>query len=138
MLLKRGNMKRALATGLLLALFSITLNSQVTQGPVNTSMKLAWTNPDNITLSDAPTFEYRLRDSTQAGVVTALTNVNCAGTPVACTSQLTQSNVDALNRVGVHQLTLTLFRTDVGESPQSLPFSLRSPSGAAINLRIIP
>jgi hypothetical protein len=128
---------RYLLVVLLLIPVSVVAQTPVTQGPVTTAMRFAWNNPDNISLSDAPTFEYRLRDSTQTGVVTALTNVNCAGAPVACTSQLTQSNVDALNRVGVHNITLSLFRADVGESPQSVPFSLRSPSAAPTTFRII-
>lgn len=130
-------MKRVCAVAGILFL-SATLVAQVNQGPVDTSMKFAWNNPDNITLSDAPTFEYRLRDSTQVGVVTALTNVQCsAGTPVTCIAQLTPANVDALNRVGVHQITLSLFRADVGESPQSLPFQLQSPAAAPTSLRVI-
>ena len=113
--------------------------SVVTKGPVDTSMKINWENPSNITLTDAPTFEYRLRDSYFAGTVTIVANVQCvAGTPVTCTAPLTQALADALNKVGTHNLTLSLFRADVGESFQSLPFGLPSgPPTAPTNLKII-
>lgn len=113
--------------------------STVTKGPVDTSMKLNWENPSNITLADAPTFEYRLRDSYFSGTITVVASVQCvAGTPVVCTAPLSQPLVDALNKVGTHNLTLSLYRADVGESFQSLPFGLPSgPPTAPTNLRII-
>ena len=108
----------------------------VTTGPVDTSMWLEWNPPDNVTtVTDALTFEWRLRDG--AIPATALTLVTCAGTPILCQSDLTLSNVDALNRVGVHSLTLSAFRADVGDSRASLPFSLQSPATAPTNLSIM-
>lgn len=125
---------------ILFSLFSsigLIAQTVVTTGPVTINDRLAWSNPSNVPLSDANSFEYRLRDGSFIPV-TALTNVQCvAGTPVTCTASLTQSNVDALNMIGVHNLTLTLYRADVGESPTSSPFLLTSPAGAPINLRLI-
>ncbi len=118
--------------------FAATGYSQtVTTGPVNTSMKFAWSAPTNVPASDLPTFEVRLRDSKSPAVVTALTNVTCTGTPANCQSPLTQSNVDALNMIGAHNITLAYFRQDTGEGPQSVPFLLTSPSLAPIGVRII-
>lgn len=111
----------------------------VTSGPVTTAMKFEWTMPSNVlTVADAATFEPRLRDGSFIPV-TALTNQSCAlsGSAVVCTSQITQSNADALNRVGVHNLTMSVFRTDVGDSDASLPFVLKTPAGAPTNLRVI-
>lgn len=116
---------------LALVLYASVASAQVvTAGPVTTSMKIAWDLPANLTLTDAPTFEVRLRDGAFIPV-TALTNATCvAGTPVVCSAPVTASNADALNRVGVHNLTLSLFRADVGDSAVSAPFVLRSPAGA--------
>lgn len=117
----------------------VSAQTVVTKGPVDTSMKFNWENPSNITLADAPTFEYRLRDTFFPGIVTVIAGAQCvAGTPVICTAPLTQANADALNKVGSHSLTLSLFRQDVGESFQSIPFGLPSgPPTAPTNLRII-
>jgi hypothetical protein len=109
----------------------------VTTGPVTTTMRFAWAAPTNVPQTELPTFEVRLRDSKSPSVVTALVNVQCSGTPVNCTSQLTQANVDALNMIGAHNITLAYFRQDTGEGPQSTPFLLTSPSLAPTAVRII-
>jgi len=115
----------------------VSAQTVVTAGPVDTSMKIEWDLPSNLTLTDAPTFEARLRDSTAPTSFTVLNGVNCvAGTPIVCTSQLTTELVTLINKVGKHDLTLTYYRSDVGESSQSLPFSLTVPTIAPTNLRI--
>lgn len=130
------NLKRLLF--LIVILVPSSLYAQVvTTGPVTTSMKFAWNAPTNVPQTELPTFEVRLRDSKSPSVVTALTNITCTGTPVSCISQLTQSNVDALNMIGAHNITLAYFRQDTGEGPQSTPFLLTSPSLAPIGVRII-
>lgn len=122
----------ALLLAMPLATFAQT---PVTVGPVNTSMKFGWSLPSNVTVAQAPTFETRLRvDGTPA---TALTGVTCA-TATSCQSNLTQSNADALNQVGSHNITLSLFRADVGDSAPSAPFVLKSPAGAPTAVSIIP
>lgn len=126
--------------GILIALlFGINASAQtVTIGPVDTTMKIAWELPANITLADAPTFEARFRDSTNPGSFTVLTGVNCvAGTPINCTSPLTAALVTLINKVGKHDLTLSYFRADTGEGSQSIPFTLVTPSTAPTNLKII-
>lgn len=130
-------MKKVVWTSLFLLLSAPVYSQVVNTGPVNTTMKFAWAAPVNLTATDLPTFEVRLRDSKSPTVVTALTNVTCSGTPINCISQLTQSNVDALNMVGVHNITLSYFRSDLPESPQSTPFVLTSPSLAPTGTRII-
>lgn len=111
----------------------------VTTGPVNTTMKVAWELPSNIPLSATTTVEFRFYDSLVPATFTLLQNVQCilVGVDVSCTSPLSQANVDALNKMGAHTLTLSVFRADVGESAQSLPFTLLSPPAAPINPRII-
>jgi hypothetical protein len=118
-------------------LFSLTGLAQtpVTQGPVSVNDSFEWTLPSNVTTADAPTFTARVRDSLQPGIVTEITAFTCAGT--ICTTKLTAANVDALNRVGQHTLTVSLFRADVGDSAPSPPFSLASPAGAPTRLRLI-
>jgi hypothetical protein len=108
----------------------------ITTGPLPANSRIEWTLPANLTLADAPTFEVRLRDGAFIPV-TALTNVTCtAGTPVVCAAPVTASNADALNRVGVHNLTLSYFRADVGDSAVSAPFVLRSPAGAPSKVQV--
>lgn len=109
----------------------------ITRGPLPATAKVEWDAPQNVTtVTEAQSFEPRLLDN---GVpLTALTNVSCQGTPIVCAAPLTASNRDALNRVGAHELRLTLFRVDVGESPPSSPFVLTSPAGAPVNLRLMP
>ena len=125
-----------LATALLLSAAPVL--AQVT-GPVTTTSRIAWNAPSNTTLSDQPTYEVRLRDSTTPTVVTVLLAPTCVGTaPIACQVTLTPQNVDALNLVGLHSLTLAYFRADVGEGPLSVPFTLTSPVGAPTSGRIIP
>lgn len=130
------NLKRLLFLTLILVPSSLYAQV-VTTGPVTTTMKFAWGAPTNVPQSELSTFEVRLRDSRSPAVVTALTNVQCSGTPVNCTSQLTQSNVDALNMIGAHNITLAYFRQDTGEGPQSTAFTLTSPSLAPTGVRII-
>lgn len=112
----------------------------VTTGPVDTSMKFAWELPTNLSLTDAPTLEFRMRDTLFPTVTTVLTAVQCnvpvAGGPVSCISQLTSAIVSSLNKIGVHSVTLTYFRSDVGESSQSLPFGLPIPLTAPMNFKI--
>jgi len=110
----------------------------VTRGPVTATMRFGWTAPINITTpADAQTFEWRIKDG--GTPATALTSVTCtlAAGLVSCQSPLGQSQADALNRVGVHTLTLASFRQDVGESQASPPFILTSPQGVATDFRII-
>ena len=125
-----------LVAGLLAAASPSLAQTVVTQGPVTTAFQWEVVPGNNLSAADAMTFEFRVRDSRQVGVVTALTGMVCAGTPVTCRSNLTPANVDALNIIGVHDLTVAIFRQDVGESPQSAPFVLRSPAGAPTSLRI--
>jgi hypothetical protein len=117
----------------LLCAGTISAQTVVTSGPVTTDMRLAWDLPSNVTVADASTFEVRLRDGAFIPV-TALTNVTCAG--ATCSAPVSASNADALNRVGVHSLTLSLFRADVGDSAPSTPFVLTSPAGAPVNPRL--
>lgn len=123
----------------LLGFATIAQAQTIDRGPVTATMKFAWTAPANITsVTDAQTFEWRVKDG--AVPATALTGVTCtsASGAINCTSPLGQSQADALNRVGVHSLTLTSFRQDVGESQASAPFLLTSPSGVSTAFRIIP
>lgn len=124
---------------LILLLLSAPLGAQtvVNRGPVTTAMRFAWAAPVNIPQSDLATYEVRLRDSITGTAVTAITNHQCSGTPVACTAQLTQSNVDALNMIGVHNITLAYFRQDTGEGAISTPFVLTTPALAPTAVRII-
>lgn len=113
-------------------LSSVSAHAQdvITRGPLPPTAKVAWDAPDNVTSpAEAESFEARL--VVNETPVTALTAVTCvAGVPVACQSPLSASNIDALNVVGVHALTLRLFRADVGESDPSSPFTFTSPAGA--------
>jgi len=105
----------------------------ITRGPVPAGARVAYETPDNVTtLTQAASFEARFyRNGTP---LTALVNVSCAPAVAplvgfTCTSVLTPSNIDALNQVGVHALTLSLFRQDVGEGPHGAPFTLTTPAG---------
>ena len=121
-----------------LAATALLAQTQVDRGPVTATMKFFWAAPSNITtVADALTFEWRVKDG--ATPATALTGVTCviASSQVQCQSVLGQSQADALNKVGMHSLTLTSFRQDVGESPASTPFSLQSPAGASTGFKII-
>lgn len=126
---------------IILPLFLLFPNSAYSQtvstGPVTTSMKLFWEVPANVTLTENLTFEIRLRDTLVPTVFTVVVAPTCtAGTPNVCISQLTAKNVTDLNKLGAHKLSLTYFRADVGESQESLPFSLLSPPLAPTGLLI--
>lgn len=125
---------------LLLLLLSVPASAQevVDRGPVTATMKFSWQAPPNITnVADAQTFEWRVKDG--AVPATALAGVTCSisNAVLTCQSLLGQSQADALNRVGIHSLTIASFRQDVGESQASSPFLLQSPAGAATAFRII-
>lgn len=114
---------------------------EVPRGPVDVTMKVEWKLPLNMTAPEGLLFEPRLRDSSTPTFV-ALTNFTCSPPTVTapnavCRVPLTPALVTQLNVVGKHNLTLALFRSDVGESLLSTPFSLTSPVDAPINLLII-
>ena len=123
---------------LLLLLSSRTAHAQViTEGPIPAGAQFVWEAPTTITtVTEALTFEPRLYLDTRAA--TALTSVSCAsaGSVITCTAAVSSANRDALNQVGAHQVTLALFRADIGEGAQSLPFVLTSRAGAPTGLRI--
>lgn len=126
--------------GLVIVLLFTSVNiaygqTVVTKGPIDTTNKLSWELPINVTLADAPTFEYRLRDSLSTTPF-VLTNVLCP-TALTCTASVTQSIVDQVNKLGAHSLTLTMFRADVGESSASIPFLLTTSAAAPTGLKII-
>lgn len=130
--------KSLVIVAFLLTAITVINGQQVSVGPVDTSMKIAWDLPTNVPLADAPSFSYRFYDSVTGTSHLVLSSVTCtAGTPVTCSTQITQALADSLNKVGVHNLTLSLFRQDVGESSKSLPFSLQSPAGVPTGLKII-
>lgn len=115
------------------------LAQTITRGPVPAGATFSWTAPANVTtVTQALTFEPRLYRSTTP--LTALTGVVCVlQTPaIRCTAPISLSNLDAINQVGVQSLTLSLFRLDVGEGPQSVPFVLTTPAGAPMGFSIIP
>jgi hypothetical protein len=130
----------ALVVGLLGTAALIQAQTPVTRGPVTTTNRFQWIAPTGISQTDHSTFEVRLRDTTVPTVVTVIQNATCAlvNSQLQCERQLTQQNVDALNMVGIHNLTMAYFRADVGEGPQSSPFVLTSPAGAPTALRIVP
>jgi hypothetical protein len=130
-------MRRLVLLLALVLLPSFAFAQVVDTGPVTTTMKIAWDQPANVILADAATFEYRLKNN--GTLLATLSSVSCvAGSTVpTCTAPVTQALADQVNKVGVQQLTLTLFRADVGESAASLPFSLRSPAAAPGSLKII-
>jgi hypothetical protein len=126
----------------LLLTFSATANAQVvTTGPVNTTMKFQWEAPLGVTPTDQSTYESRLYDSFATGF-TVLSAITCtAGAtstdPTVCLSPLTTTLVTNLNKLGTHNLTLTYFRLDLGESPPSQAFSFKYPVPAPRNLQLI-
>ncbi len=135
-------MKKLIFSACLLILATAFLLAQVTvtKGPVDLTMKMAWDMPAGITLADTSTYEMRLKDTVN-NYNLSLTNVSCivpAGTAtVSCTSPFTSGLVTQLNIFGTHSLTLSVFRTDVGDSGLSVPFSLVTPPTAPTNFRVI-
>jgi hypothetical protein len=131
--------KCALVTGLLLCA-SPAFAQVITRGPVPAGATMSFNAPSNVTtVTQALTFEPRLYRS--GTPLTALTQVTCQlvsnPTRIACVAPISASNLDAINQVGAHSLTLSLYRQDVGEGPQSLPFSLTTPAGAPTAFQII-
>ena len=125
----------------LLVTASFAEGQVVVTGPVDATMKVEWKLPTTMTVPEGLLFEPRLYDS-MVPLPTKLTGFTCVdGTVTApnpvCRVPLTPALVTQLNTIGKHTLTLTFFRTDVGESPLSVPFSLSSPSAAPINLQLI-
>jgi len=117
----------------------------ITRGPLPVGAKVVFEiGPNVVTVADALTFEARLsRNGMPLTAATSTSGLTCAtavapAVGITCQWILTASNRDALNQVGVHSLTLTSFRADVGESPASSPFSLTTPAGAPTGLRITP
>lgn len=112
----------------------------VTPGtPLVAGDKLAVDLPDNVTLTDAPTWTYRVRDG--AVTVTEVTGLTCqasttANVPGTCLVVFNQSHVDALNMAGLHSITASMFKAGLPESPSSLPLSWPSKAGAPRNLRL--
>lgn len=131
-------MKFAMCLVLALLATASSASAQVlTRGPVDTSMKFEMDLPANMTGDEARTFEWRIKDG--AIPLTALTGFTCAprsASVISCIAPVGQSQADALNRIGVHSLTATLFREDVGESLTSPPFVLTSPAGAPTGMRL--
>lgn len=129
----------SLVAWLLIGLTSNTFAQDVTRGPVTATMKFQWNAPPNTTLSEQNTWVVRLRDSLSPSIVTELQAFTCTlvNSVVTCQKQLTQANADALNVVGIHNLTVSYFRADVGDSPQSGPFALTSPAGAPTGTKIV-
>jgi hypothetical protein len=125
--------------GLLLVAVAADAQTTISRGPLQAGDKLAWSMPANVTTpADALSFEFRL--ARNGAPLSALVNATCApsgGSSIACEAALTASNLDALNQVGVWSLTLTIYRSDVGESAASDPFVLTSPAGAPTGVRII-
>lgn len=130
-----------IAFAMLMMLSAVPAFAQNTMtGPISATQSFVWEAPANVTTAaEALTFEWRINEGPTP--LTALTNVTCAPAVapiigITCRSQVGASSADAVNRVGRHQLTIKSFRTDVGESVASLPFTLTSPAGAATGLRI--
>jgi hypothetical protein len=115
------------------------LGQTITKGPVPATAKFSWEAPTNVTtVAQALTFEPRLYRGTAP--LTALVGATCVlqAAKVVCTAPVSQSNLDAINQVGVQSLTLSLFRLDVGEGPPSVPFVLTTPAGAPTGFSLIP
>ena len=117
----------------------------ITRGPVPVGAKIVFEAGGNLsTVAEALTFEARLtRNGTPLTAATATSGLTCGAAVapavgITCQWALTASNRDALNQVGVHTLTLTHFRADVGESPASSPFVLTTPAAAPTGLRLLP
>jgi len=131
--------KFILVTSFLLIASNATAQT-VVRGPVDISVKIEWELPLNMTAPEGLLFEPRIRDSSQPNFV-ALAGFTCApptGTnpKSVCRVPLTPTLVTQFNVIGKHNITLSLFRTDVGESPLSTPFSLTSPSDAPTSLQL--
>lgn len=126
-------------TWLFVALMALLLAPTVAQAQtVSTSTKLIWTAPSNATLAEVQAFEYRFRDNN--GAFLAVPNVTCASMAAdGCTAPLSAAMVTMLNAFGTHNVTLSAYST-VGlvESPQSLPFVLKSLPVAPTGLRLTP
>lgn len=127
-----------------LATASAVAQTTITVGPVPAGSRLSFLADRSIaTVSEALTFEARLsRNGAPLTAATSTSGLTCSApippaTNVSCQWVLTQSSLDALNMVGVHNLTVTMFRSDVGESPASLPFVLKSPAGAPLAVSVI-
>lgn len=128
----------------LLCTVSADAQTVINRGPVPVGSKVAFKGSDNVpTVAQMLTFEARLsRNGTPLTAATSTTGLTCTAavapaTGINCQWTLTQSNLDALNQIGVHNLTLTLFRSDVGESPTSAPFVLTSPAAAPSGLQLV-
>jgi hypothetical protein len=131
--------------GLLLLGLAASAGAQNTEtGPIAPGRSMAWEAPPNVTtIADAQSFEVRLyRGPTP---LTALVGQVCAASVapvpagrISCKAALSPSNTDALNMVGKHAITLSLFRVDVGEGPKSDPLALTSPAGAPTGVRTSP
>ena len=133
-------MKRLiLAMFLVVATVSLIAQTTITKGPVDATMKVAWTMPDGIALADSATYDPILRDSVN-NFTLVLTNNSClvpAGTAtVNCVSPLTPTLITQLNAMGTHSLTLTL-RNATGETSPSIPFTLATLPAAPTNFKII-
>lgn len=127
-----------------LAPTSAAAQTVITVGPVPAGAVLSFKAHESIaTWQEALTFEARLnRNGQPLTAVTASIGLTCAppvapSTKVACQWVLSEPNREALNKVGLHNLTVSMFRADVGDSPVSAPFSLKSPAGAPSELAII-
>jgi len=124
---------------------SLVAAQTITRGPLPIGAKVVFEAGPNIpTVADALSFEARLsRNGIPLTAATATTGLTCGpaiapALGITCQWVLTASNRDALNQVGVHTLTLTHFRADVGESPASSPFVLTTPTAAPTGLRLTP
>jgi hypothetical protein len=113
------------------------LAQTITVGPVPAGAVLSFKVHESITTAqEALTFEARLnRNGQPLTAMTASLGLTCSApiapaTKVACQWVLSEPNREALNKVGLHNLTVSMFRADVGDSPVSVPFSLKSPAGA--------
>jgi hypothetical protein len=141
--MKPPRASRLIGLLLLLGVSSVapSLAQTIPRGPVPAGSKFEWRAPSNVTtVTQAQSFEPRLyRGGTP---LTALTTVTCALTTspagIVCQAPISTSNLDAINQVGVHTLTLSLFRQDVGEGPQSIPFGLTTPAGAPTAFSVVP
>jgi hypothetical protein len=115
----------------------------ITVGPVPLGAKVQYEPGANVTtVAEAASFEARLTKNGAPLTAASASNGGLACAPsslgITCEWVLTQSNLDALNMVGRHELTLRVYRADVGESQASLPFSLTSRAAAPLNLRLMP
>lgn len=108
-----------------------------TQGPYSTADRLEWIAPDNVlTIADAQALEARLYINGGSHLV--VPGQVCTGTPITCRHNLSEAAVKLLNLVGQHVIRLSVNHATGGESPQSLPFSVKAPPAAPTGLRITP